>query len=281
MWMRTKVRTSPSRKFQNMYYFILFCLGPEEKLRAWKTRNNKTVAELLIEFFEFFALGFKMSEIVVSLRFIGGISKEEKQWRGKKLAIEDPFSIKRNLARSVNSLAILDFINECFNIAYLYFGTVQTTNGPVILKILVPDASPERKASPTGEKPENDEDDEATSILPGILNHLHIGANDSKTEGNMKRGGPSSALTLDAVDRKLLQRANISGSEPQDNESEDSDSELDMDSPDTLESFLVAYGRELTPKQAKRVTELVPKNMIQFKFDWNILTREQVFLIVQ
>ncbi|XP_059090184.1 terminal uridylyltransferase 7-like [Tigriopus californicus] len=253
--------------------------SPEDELRAWKTRNSKTVAELLIEFFEFFALGFKMSEIVVSIRFIGGISKEDKQWRGKKLSIEDPFSIKRNLARSVNSLSILDFISECFNIAYLYFGTVQTSNGPVILKILVPDASPERKASPTGDNQAN-EVDEASSILPGILNQLQIAANEPKAGGNLERGDPSSALTVDALERKLLKGAAISGSGPQDEASDHSDSEGEMDSPDTLESFLSVYGRELTPKQAKVVTELVPKNMISFQFDWNILTRGQAPALV-
>lgn len=34
----------------------------------------------------------------------------------------------------------LDFITDCFKIGYLYFGTVQTTQGPTVTKIIVPDS---------------------------------------------------------------------------------------------------------------------------------------------
>ena len=33
---------------------------------------------------------------------------------------------------------VLDFISNCFRIAYLYFGTIQTTLGPILTKIIVP-----------------------------------------------------------------------------------------------------------------------------------------------
>ena len=32
----------------------------------------------------------------------------------------------------------MDFISNCFRIAYLYFGTIQTTLGPILTKIIVP-----------------------------------------------------------------------------------------------------------------------------------------------
>ena len=47
-----------------------------------------TVGELWIELFEYYALGLNMNEIVVSVRRVGGITREEKQWKGKKLVIE-------------------------------------------------------------------------------------------------------------------------------------------------------------------------------------------------
>lgn len=50
----------------------------------------------------------------------------EKNWKGKKLTIEDPFCLRRSLTKAVNSPANLDFIVDCIKIAYLYFGTVQT-----------------------------------------------------------------------------------------------------------------------------------------------------------
>jgi hypothetical protein len=44
---------------------------------------------------------------------------------------------------------------------------------------------------------------------------------------------------------------------------------------ETFESFASRIGTELTPKQAQRVTELVPKNMIMFLFNGDILTAGQ------
>ena len=127
-----------------------------EKIAAWRSRNTKTRSELFVEFFDFYALEFRQTEYVVSLRQVGGITKEEKQWRGKKLILEDPFVNKRSLTRGVSSPGILDFVNDCFKIGFLYFGTVQTNQGPVITKILVPDISPERKVK--GKKQEDEDD---------------------------------------------------------------------------------------------------------------------------
>ena len=50
--------------------------------------NSYSVAELWIEFFEFYSLGFNVNDDVVSIRNVGGFSRDEKQWKGKKLAIE-------------------------------------------------------------------------------------------------------------------------------------------------------------------------------------------------
>ena len=53
-----------------------------------KIRNNCTATELWIEFFEFYSLGFNVNDDVVSVRNVGGFSRDEKRWKGKKLAIE-------------------------------------------------------------------------------------------------------------------------------------------------------------------------------------------------
>eukprot|EP00095_Tigriopus_kingsejongensis_P012512 maker-scaffold455_size166772-snap-gene-0.33 protein:Tk12512 transcript:maker-scaffold455_size166772-snap-gene-0.33-mRNA-1 annotation:"terminal uridylyltransferase 4" len=259
---------------------------PSQALAAFQTRNTKTVAELLIEFFEFYALGFRMPDFVASIRFVGGISKDTKQWKGKKLSIEDPFSIKRNLTRSVNSLQLLDYINDGFKLAYLYFGTVQTSNGPVILKILVPDRTPERKTSPNNDNEAiqgNGSESVAGHQIQDMLIKL---SEDNQTPLNVASAAvprlPSSAITLEHVEAQLkavtLHPGTADGKEPHagivaqelGETEEEEDDEEDMRD-DTLESFLTRHGQELTPKQAKRVTELVPKNMIEFRFDVHLL----------
>ena len=52
-----------------------------------------SVAELWIEFFEFYSLGFNVNDDVVSIRNVGGFTRDEKQWKGKKLAIEGKFFV--------------------------------------------------------------------------------------------------------------------------------------------------------------------------------------------
>ncbi len=209
-----------------------------------------TAAELLVEFFEFYAIGFRAAEYVVSIRSIGGFTKEEKQWKGKKLTIEDPFSPKRSLTRSITSMSSLDYITDCFKIAYLYFGTIQTSLGPVVTKILVPDASPERKSSVAEEASESVTNGDVSDLLHK-LNLSH--------EGHMASVPKDKVLTLEELEQSFQEIKEAEEREPE-------------ESRETLESFVEKYGRELTPKQAKRVIELVPKDMILFRFDADILT---------
>ncbi len=244
-------------------------------MQRWKTRNGMSVAELLIEFFEFYALGFRVADFVVSIRNVGGFSKNDKQWKGKKLAIEDPFSPKRNLTRSVSGLSTLDYINDCFKIAYLYFGTIQTTEGPVITRILVPDASPERRQSPVAAQ-EDSEHDKIPEGVGQLLEQLRI-----QPSGAEAAAGGASAIkdrlpadkviTLEELEKSFnySNEAEVEDSDDETSEDEEAD---DFKSMETLESFMKKYGRELTPKQAKRVTELVPKNKICFQFVSDILT---------
>ena len=115
-----------------------------------------TPAELWIDLFVFFSMSFDSSENVVSIKKVmveqssghiqglimiilqsGLLTNEEKNWKSKKLAIEDPFSSKRSLCRSIQSLSVYDYITDCLKTGYLYFGTIQTSLGPVIKRIVV------------------------------------------------------------------------------------------------------------------------------------------------
>ena len=79
---------------------------------------------------------------------------------------------------------------------------------------------------------------------------------------------PSTAITLEDLEQSFSTPENAVPNVDYDNEEEE-DSE---NAKETLESFIMKHGKELTPKQAKRVTNLVPKNMIQFVFNSDILT---------
>ena len=80
-------------------YIIIYVLAPVEKLVAWKTENQMSCAELWIEFFEHYSLGITSTDNIISVRSTANCTKEDRQWKGKKMAIEDPFSTKRSLTR--------------------------------------------------------------------------------------------------------------------------------------------------------------------------------------
>ena len=133
-------------------------VAPHEKLAGWRTQNKMTPAELWIELFAFLSVGFKSAELVVSLRKAGATTNEDKQWKTRKLAVEDPYSFKRNLCRSIQALSVYDYISDCLKTGYLYFGTIQTSLGPVITRIIVKNKEDE-------DKTENKEDEEEVSIV--------------------------------------------------------------------------------------------------------------------
>jgi len=112
-------------------------IPPAESLASWRTQNKMSPAELWIELFAFLSIGFKSAELVVSIRKSGILTNEEKQWKTKRLSVEDPFSWKRNLCRSIQAGSVYDYISDCLKTGYLYFGTIQTSLGPIVSRILV------------------------------------------------------------------------------------------------------------------------------------------------
>eukprot|EP00092_Neocalanus_flemingeri_P032761 GFUD01035632.1.p1 GENE.GFUD01035632.1~~GFUD01035632.1.p1 ORF type:complete len:1660 (-),score=542.26 GFUD01035632.1:232-5211(-) len=112
-------------------------ISPLESLAGWRTQNKMSPAELWIELFAFLSIGFKSVELVVSIRKSGMLTNEEKQWKTKRLAVEDPFSSKRNLCRSIQAGSVYDYITDALKTGYLYFGTIQTSLGPIISRIMV------------------------------------------------------------------------------------------------------------------------------------------------
>ena len=62
--------------------------------------------------------------------------------------------------------------------------------------------------------------------------------------------------------------------------SEDEDDDSIPNTGESFEAFAQRVGTALTPKQALRITDLVPKNMISFKFNDYILTAGQSPILV-
>uniref|UniRef100_UPI003AAA676E terminal uridylyltransferase 4 isoform X1 n=1 Tax=Centroberyx gerrardi TaxID=166262 RepID=UPI003AAA676E len=85
-----------------------------------------SLGQLWLELLRFYTLEFALEEYIISIRLRELLSREVKNWPRRRLAIEDPFALKRNVARSLNSQMVFEYIQERFRTAYKYFACPQS-----------------------------------------------------------------------------------------------------------------------------------------------------------
>lgn len=86
---------------------------------------SASVGRLWVDLLRFYALEFNMGDFVISVRVKEKISRELKDWPKKRIAVEDPYSVKRNVARSLNSQLVFEFMLHCLKATYKYFAMLQ------------------------------------------------------------------------------------------------------------------------------------------------------------
>ncbi|NWU93024.1 TUT4 uridylyltransferase, partial [Upupa epops] len=93
---------------------------------AFKTPHQVSLGQLWLELLKFYTLEFALEEYVISIRVQELLTRENKNWPKRRIAIEDPFALKRNVARSLNSQMVFEYILERFRTAYKYFACPQS-----------------------------------------------------------------------------------------------------------------------------------------------------------
>ncbi|XP_057284715.1 terminal uridylyltransferase 7 [Pezoporus wallicus] len=81
--------------------------------------------QLWLELLRFYALEFNMADFVISIRLKEAVSRESRDWPKKRIAVEDPYSVKRNVARTLNSQLVYEYILHCLRATYKYFALPQ------------------------------------------------------------------------------------------------------------------------------------------------------------
>ena len=79
--------------------------------------------------FTSFSCEYESNLYVVSIRQIKLLTREEKKWTAKRVAMEDPFNHKRNLVNCVPATTTFDYIAERLRNAYLHFAVPQLKSG--------------------------------------------------------------------------------------------------------------------------------------------------------
>ncbi|XP_060793766.1 terminal uridylyltransferase 4 isoform X2 [Neoarius graeffei] len=90
--------------------------------------ENVSLGQLWLELLRFYTLEFALEDYIISIRVKELLPRDVKNWPRRRLAIEDPFALKRNVARSLNSQMVFEYIQERFRTAYRYFACPQSRN---------------------------------------------------------------------------------------------------------------------------------------------------------
>ncbi|XP_076846196.1 terminal uridylyltransferase 4 isoform X2 [Brachyhypopomus gauderio] len=130
-----------------------------------------SVGQLWLELFRFYTLEFAMEDYIISVRLKELLPRDVKNWPRRRLAIEDPFALKRNVARSLNSQMVFEYIQERLRTAYRYFACPQSrdepASGPAPSLSPAPGHAPGQPDRPQSEERDaassSDEDDEEDS----------------------------------------------------------------------------------------------------------------------
>ncbi|NXG03192.1 TUT4 uridylyltransferase, partial [Sakesphorus luctuosus] len=131
-------------------------------LLALKTPHEVSLGQLWLELLKFYTLEFALEEYVISIRVQELLTRENKNWPKRRIAIEDPFALKRNVARSLNSQMVFEYILERFRTAYKYFACPQSKDG---IKSK-PDTKKKEKGKINNKKSTESEEPVANCCLP-------------------------------------------------------------------------------------------------------------------
>uniref|UniRef100_A0A8D3DR36 CCHC-type domain-containing protein n=1 Tax=Scophthalmus maximus TaxID=52904 RepID=A0A8D3DR36_SCOMX len=113
--------TPPSRDSSQPAEGSVRCAFVQVPLVFPSPRPPVEVGLLWVEMLRFYSLEFNMADNVMSVRTSAVLSREIKDWPKKRIAVEDPFAVKRNVARTVNSQQMFEYIVHCLKTTYKYF----------------------------------------------------------------------------------------------------------------------------------------------------------------
>ncbi|XP_013887771.1 terminal uridylyltransferase 4 [Austrofundulus limnaeus] len=134
---------------------------------ALKQRKEASLGQLWLELFRFYTLEFALEENIISIRLKQLLSREVKNWPRRRLAIEDPFAFKRNVARSLNSQMVFEYIQECFRAAYKYFAVPQRRSAGGTTRRGEDGETTGRQGTQEDEESDSDEEDGLDLMVDG------------------------------------------------------------------------------------------------------------------
>ncbi|CAF0961898.1 unnamed protein product [Rotaria magnacalcarata] len=97
----------------------------EKYSREWKSKNTTTVEMLFLQLLSYYVKTFSAKQFVVSIQTRMPVMKIDKNWRSRKLLVEDPTDIKRSLCQTMQSVRSIEYFRSTLNAALNYFARKQ------------------------------------------------------------------------------------------------------------------------------------------------------------
>ncbi|XP_022106957.1 terminal uridylyltransferase 4-like isoform X6 [Acanthaster planci] len=113
-------------------YFLQHCNPPVvpvlQENETLECQNVDSLGELWIKMLRFYAVEVAVEKMVISVRNREPITREELKIPNRRLAIEDPIALnKKNIAKSLTSNTVFQYLMDRLQGALLYFGKPQKT----------------------------------------------------------------------------------------------------------------------------------------------------------
>ncbi|KAG0444515.1 hypothetical protein HPB47_013711, partial [Ixodes persulcatus] len=93
----------------------------------WKSANNRSLGDLWCELLRFYAAEFRFEKHVICIRRLKPVLISDKKWNKRCIAIEDPFSSKRNLTYTIPNEEMNLFLKRALRESAIYFHEPQVT----------------------------------------------------------------------------------------------------------------------------------------------------------
>lgn len=106
---------------------VVDCDSPNPS-QDFVTRNKDEIGSLWFQLFRFYCIEFDIPTLVISIKEPVPQKRQDRKWGLKRIAIEDPFATKRNVASSLGSDKVWEYFFSCWKNSFCYWGSLPSNS---------------------------------------------------------------------------------------------------------------------------------------------------------
>ncbi|XP_068726733.1 terminal uridylyltransferase 4-like isoform X2 [Montipora capricornis] len=90
--------------------------------------NKDVTGNLWFQLFRFYCIDFDIPTLVISIKEPVPVKRKDRNWGQRRIAVEDPFSTKRNVASSLSSDKVWDYFFTCWKNSFFYWASLPSNS---------------------------------------------------------------------------------------------------------------------------------------------------------